>query len=107
MWANGRMISSFTPKIILGDLERAVSSQILFLFWFSRSFMSNVLTFLAGSHSGPGLRKVDLSLVQRFNSLSEDQRSYKNIITHEQISRHSFYLPALTSASASTSGEVG
>ena len=66
-----------------------------------------MLTFLAGSCSRPDLRKADLTLVQRFNSLSEDQRSYKNIIILERISKHDFYMPALTSASASTSGEVG
>ena len=107
MWVNGRIISSFTPQIILGDLERAISSQILFSFWFSLSFMSNVLTFLAGSCFHPDLRKVELALVQHFNSLSEDQRSYKNIITNKRLSRHDFYLPTPTLTSASPIGEVG
>ena len=106
MWVNRRMISSFTPQIVLGDLEQVVS-QNLFSSRFSHSLMSDVLTFLVGSHPRLELRKVDLALVQRFNLLSEDQRSYKNIITLEQLSRHGFYPSASTSTSASTSGEVG
>ena len=68
--------------------------------------MSNVLTFFAGFHPRLDLEEADLALVQRFNSLSEDRRSYKSIITPERLSRHGFYPPALTSASVSTSGEV-
>ena len=37
----------------------------------------------------------------------EDERSYKNIITPEQLNRHGFYPPAPSSTFASTSGEVG
>ena len=107
MWVNVRMISSFTSQIVLGSLERAVNSQILFSFLFSRSLTSNVLTFVAGSHPCPDLEEADVALVQRFNSLSEDRRSYMNIITPERLSRHGFYPPTPTLTFASTSGEVG
>ena len=38
--------------------------------------------------------------------MSEDERSYKKIITLTQLSRHDFYSPASSSASTSASGEV-
>ena len=102
MWVNGRMISFFIPQIILGGLEWAIGSPIPISFLLSRFFV----TFLIGSRPRPDLEEADLTLVQCFNSLSKDWRSYKNIITLERLSRHGFHSPALTFVSASTSGEV-
>ena len=72
----------------MGSSKRAVSDKFLFISYFARC---NVFLSLADPLPRLDLTKAEYALIKHFCMLSDEQRSYKSVLTPVRFHRHGFY----------------